>query len=180
MIGGFPWPDIAIAVILIIAGIKGFMRGFVSELGGAVAVVAGLVAPWYYNGTFDAWLESQVHLGAGSAHVVGMFATGFIAYAIVIAISWGLSRIAKLPVLNIGNSIGGAAIGLLKGAVLLWLVLFVALYFPLSPDIRTDLHKSRLAPYFVTFDANIDKSIESIIPWYARPALWPYFHRHHL
>ncbi|HVA27661.1 MAG TPA: CvpA family protein [Candidatus Baltobacteraceae bacterium] len=180
MIGGVPWPDIAIAVILIIAGIKGFMRGFVSELGGAVAVVAGLVAPWYYNGTFDGWLESQVHLGPGSAHVVGMFATGFIAYAIVIAISWALSRIAKLPVLNIGNSIGGAAIGLLKGAVLLWLVLFVALYFPLSRDIRTDLHNSRLAPYFVTFDSNIDKSIESIIPWYARPALWPYFHRHHL
>lgn len=180
MIGGFPWPDIVIAIILIIATYKGFARGFVSELGGAVAVVAGLVAPWYYNGSFDGWLESQVHLGPGSAHVVGMFLTGFIAYAVVIAISWALSRIAKLPVLNIGNSIGGAAIGLFKGAVLMWLVLFVALYFPLSPDIRADLHNSRLAPYFVGPDENIDKSIESIIPWYARPALWPYFRRHHL
>lgn len=180
MIGGVPWPDILIVLILIIATYKGFSRGFVSELGGAVAVVAALITPWYYNGSFDGWLETQVHLGPGSAHVVGMFMTGFITYAIVIAISWVLGRIAKLPILNIGNSLGGAAVGLLKGAVLLWLVLFIALYFPLSPDIRTDLHNSRLAAYFVTPDENIDKSVEALLPWYARPALFPYFHRHHL
>lgn len=180
MIGGVDWPDILIVVILLIAAFKGFTRGFVSELGGAVAVVAALIAPWYYNGAFDGWLESTLKLGPGSAHVVGMFATGFIAYAIVIAISWVLSRIAKLPILNIGNSLGGAAIGFLKGAVLIWLVLFIALYFPLSPDIRNDLHGSKLAASFTQPDASIDKSIESVIPWFARPALWPYFHRHHV
>ena len=180
MIGGVGWPDILIVAILLIAAFKGFTRGFVSELGGAVAVVAALITPWYYNGSFDGWLEGTLKLGPGSAHVVGMFATGFITYAIVIAISWVLSRIAKLPILNIGNSLGGAAIGFFKGAVLLWLVLFVALYFPLSPDIRSDLHDSRLAAYFTQPDASIDKSIESVIPWFARPALWPYFHRHHV
>jgi len=180
VIGGIPWPDIAIALILIIATYKGFARGFVSELGGAVAVVAALITPWYYNGSFDGWLETQMKLGPGSAHVIGMFLTGIITYAIVISIAWVLGRIAKLPVLNIGNSIGGAAIGLFKGAVLLWFVLFIALYFPLSPDIRNDLRNSHFAAYFVTPDANLDKSIESVIPWFARPALWPYFHRHHL
>ena len=53
-------------------------------------------------------------LGAGSAHVVGMFLCGFITYAIVLAIAWVLNRFAKLPILNIGNSLGGAAIGLPK------------------------------------------------------------------
>ena len=180
MIGAFGWVDILIAVILIIAGVKGFMRGFVGELGGAVATVAALITPWYYNGSFDGWLESQVKLGQGSAHVVGMFLTGFITYIIVLAIAWVVGRIAKLPILNIGNSIGGAAIGLLKGAVLIWFALFVALYFPLSPDIRTDLHDSRLAYNFVGPNEMIDKNIEGLVPWYARPALWPYFKRHHL
>ena len=64
--------------------------------------------------------------------------------------------------------------------MLIWLVLFIALYFPLSRDIRTDLHTSRLAPYFVQPDPQIDGVIESVIPWFARPALWPYFSRHHL
>jgi uncharacterized membrane protein required for colicin V production len=180
VIFGIPWPDILIAIILAISTYKGFSRGFVSELGGAVAVVAALITPWYYNGSFDGWIGSVTKLGAGSSHVVGMFLCGFITYAIVLAIAWVLNRFAKLPLLNIGNSLGGALIGLAKGAVLLWLVLFIALYFPLSPDIRTDLHASRLAPYFVQPDGQIDGVIESVIPWFARPALWPYFHRHHL
>ncbi|HUA09448.1 MAG TPA: CvpA family protein [Candidatus Acidoferrales bacterium] len=180
MILGVPWPDIIIAIILLISSYKGFSRGFVSELGGAVAVAAALITPWYYNGSFDEWIESGTKLGPGSAHVIGMFLCGFITYAIVLAIAWTLNRIAKLPLLNIGNSLGGAAIGLAKGAVLIWLVLFIALYFPLSRDIRSDLHESRLAPFFVQADPKIDGVIESVIPWFARPALWPYFHRHHL
>ncbi len=180
MIAGLGWPDILIVVILIIAAFKGFSRGFVSELGGAVAVVAALITPWYYNGAFDPWLENSVHLGPGSAHVVGMFLTGFITYAIVLAISWVLNRFAKLPILNIGNSLGGAAIGFAKGAVLVWLVLFVALYFPLSPDIRRDLHDSHFAANFTEPDTTIDHAIEGTIPSFARPLLLPFFQRHHV
>lgn len=180
MIGGIPWPDVLIAIILLIAIYKGFSRGFVSELGGAVAVTLALITPWYYNGSFDPWLENVMKLGAGSAHVVGMFICGFITYAIVLAIAWVLNRFAKLPILNIGNSLGGGAIGLAKGAVLIWFVLFIALYFPLSRDIRAGLHESRLAPYFVQPDKQVDTIIESVIPWFARPALGPYFSRHHL
>lgn len=178
MIGGVAWPDIFIVVILAIATFKGFTRGLVSELGGAVAVVAGLIAPWYYNGSFDPWLEHTVHLGPGSSHVVGMFLCGFIAYAIVLAASWVLNRFAKLPILNIGNGVGGAVIGLCKGAFLVWLVLFVALYFPLSPDIRNDLHTARLPAMFTQQNEKIDTAIAGTVPWFARPFLNPYFHRH--
>lgn len=180
MIAGVGWVDVVIVVILALAAVKGFSRGFVGELGGAVAVVAALITPWYYNGAFDTFLENQVHLGPGSSHVVGMFLTGFITYAVVLAIAWVLNRFAKLPILNIGNSIGGAAVGFLKGAVLIWLVLFIALYFPLSPDIRRDLHNSHLAADFTGPNAMIDHSIESTIPWFARPFLNPYFKRHHV
>jgi uncharacterized membrane protein required for colicin V production len=141
------WPDILIVAILLIAAVKGFKRGFVSELAGAV---------------------------------VGMFLTGLITYGIVVAASWVLNRFAKLPLINIGNAAGGAIIGFFKGAVLLWLVLFVALYFPLSPDIRKDLHHSHLAGSLVEPNANIDRAILSTIPMFARPFLNPYFHRHHV
>ncbi len=180
MILGVPWPDLVIVLILALSTFKGFSRGFVSELGGAIAVTAALITPWYYNGVFDSWLESAVHLGAGSAHVVGMFLCGFATYAMVLAIAWVLNRFAKLPLLNIGNAIGGALVGLAKGAVLIWLVLFVALYFPLSRDIRSDLYRSHFAAYFTQPDPRIDKVIESVIPWFARPVLWPYFRRHHV
>jgi membrane protein required for colicin V production len=177
---GLGWPDLIIIVVLGIATYKGFSRGFVAELGGMVALVAALISPWYYNGAFDGWLESTFKLGDGSAHVIGMFLCGFVTYAIVIAASWVLDRFAKLPVLNIGNSIGGALVGLLKGTVLIWLVLFIALYFPLTPDIRRDLHASRLAGYFTGPDASIDKAVLGVLPDFARESVEPYFARHHV
>jgi len=180
MIGNVAWPDLVIITILAIATVKGYARGFVSELGGDVAVAAGLIAPWFYDGFLDAQLEGTFKLGPGSAHVVGMFVIGLIAYVGILILARVLGRIAKLPLLGLGNAIGGAAIGFAKGAILLWLVLFIALFFPLSPDIRDSLHQSRLAPYLVTYDAQVNGAILGTIPWFARPFVLPYFRRHHL
>jgi uncharacterized membrane protein required for colicin V production len=180
MIAGFAWPDAVIAIVLAIATFKGYSRGFVSELGGAVAVTAALITPWFYNGSLDSQIEAITRLGPGSAHVVGMFATGLLTYIVILVVARLLGVVAKLPVLGIGNAIGGAAIGFAKGAILLWLVLFVALFFPLSPDIRDGLHESRFAPYLVSYDEPLDDAILSTIPWFARPFVLPYFRRHHL
>jgi uncharacterized membrane protein required for colicin V production len=180
VIGGVAWPDIVIVIILAISTLKGYARGFVSELGGAVAVAAGLIAPWFYNGSFDSQLGQTLKLGPGSAHVVAMFLVGLGAYVGVLILARVLGRIAKLPLLGLGNAFGGAAIGFAKGAILLWLVLFVALFFPLSRDIRDALHQSRLAPYLTTYDTQADDAMLATIPWFARPFVLPYFRRHHL
>jgi uncharacterized membrane protein required for colicin V production len=180
VIGGFTWPDAIVVIVLAFATWKGYSRGFVAELGGAVAVTAALVTPWFYNGSFDSQIESITRLGAGSAHVVGMFCTGLLTYVIVLFIARILGGIAKLPVLGLGNALAGAFIGFAKGAILLWLILFIALFFPLASDIRGDLHQSKLAPYLVSYDPPIDAAILSTIPWFARPFLMPYFKRHHL
>jgi uncharacterized membrane protein required for colicin V production len=180
VIAGAAWPDIVIAVVLAIATFKGYSRGFVSELGGAVAVTAALVTPWFYNGSLDPQIARLFNLGPGSAHVVGMFATGLVTYIVILIAARLLGTVAKLPLLGLGNALGGAIVGFAKGAILLWLVLFIALFFPLSPDIRDGLHQSRLAPYLVTYDAQLDDAILSTIPWFARPFVLPYFRRHHL
>ena len=178
--GGAAWPDVVIVLVLALAIWKGYARGFVSELGGAVAVTGALVTPWFYNGAFDGPIEQTLKLGPGSAHVIGMFATGLGTYIAILLAARLLGRIARLPLLGIGNALGGAAVGLAKGAILLWLILFVALFFPLSPDIRDSLHESRLAPYFVSYDAPVDDALLSTVPWFARPFVLPYFRRHHL
>ena len=174
----FGWPDLIILAVLGIATVKGYRNGFVSELSGAVALAAALIVPWYYSGFADTFLQITFKLGPGSAHVIGLFLTGLAAYVATLAIAWFLNRILKLPLLGLGNAIGGAAVGLVKGALLVWLVLFVALYFPLSPDIRQDLHNATLPVYFTLPNAGIDDAIQAALPWFAKPALNPYFKRH--
>jgi uncharacterized membrane protein required for colicin V production len=180
VIGGFAWPDVIVVLVLAAAAFKGFSRGFVSELGGVVALAAALIAPWYYNGSADTQIEAYTKLGSGPAHVTGMVLTGIIAYVVVFVAASILKRLARLPILGTGNAIAGAAAGLAKGAILVWLIVFVALFFPLTPPIRTSLKAARFVPYFTIFDGAVDTAIENTIPAFTRPLLDPFFARHSL
>ncbi|HVS46889.1 MAG TPA: CvpA family protein [Verrucomicrobiae bacterium] len=173
------WPDIVIAAIVVLATFKGFQKGFVKELAGAVALFLSLTTPWFYNGSLDKPIDGIAHVGPGSAHVIGMFLTGIATYAILIALSLVLDKIARLPILGIGNAILGAAVGFLKAAIFCWLILYVALFFPLSPDIRAGLHQSKAVAYLTQWDDAIDSNVKKSIPWFARPFINPFFWRHH-
>jgi membrane protein required for colicin V production len=172
------WPDILIVAIVLIAALKGFKRGFVMELAGAIALTCALITPWLYNGAFDPVLENAIHLGPGSAHVVAMFLTGIFTYGVILLLARVLNAVAKLPVLGIGNSIAGGAVGVVKAAVGLWLLLFVVLFFPLSPDLRADLHRSTLVSVLTRPNDGIDRAISGTLPWFARAFARPYFSRH--
>jgi hypothetical protein len=61
-----------------------------------------------------------------------------IVYIAVLAVSWLLGRIAKLPIINIGNAAFGAVVGAAKAVVGVWAVLYVVLFFPLPADLHND------------------------------------------
>jgi membrane protein required for colicin V production len=172
------WPDILIAAILLIAALKGYKRGFIMELAGALALILSLITPWLYNGAFDGALERYTHFGPGSAHVVAMFLVGIATYIAVLIVARALNAIAKLPVVGFGNALAGAAVGLLKGIIGIWAILYIALFFPLSRDIRADLHRSMLVAYITQPNAGIDERISETLPPFARPFAAPVFRRH--
>lgn len=175
-----PWPDVVIIVILMLGTISGFRRGFIGELSGAVALAAGVVAGFAYGGWFDGAVIGLTHLGPGSAHVIGIFVTGLLAYGIVLFIGFVLETVAKLPLLGIANSLGGAAIGFVKAVLLVWVAVYVALFFPLSRDLRADLHRSALVGFIATPDRSLDEHVRASLPWYLKALSIPLFDRHHV
>lgn len=172
------WPDILIGAILLVALLKGYKRGFVMELAGAIALILAFITPWFYGGVFDKPLQQWAHLGAGSAHVVGMFAVGILTYAAVMLLARAVNIVAKMPVVGLGNALAGGAVGVLKAAAAIWIVLYVALFFPLTPDIRADLHRSVLVQAIAQPNARVDDAIIGTLPGFARPVLLPVFARH--
>ena len=163
------WPDIAIIGILAIGAVKGWKRGFVAEIGGAIAIALAGWAALHYNGAFDAFAATFTHAGPGSAHVVGMIVFAIAVYVALLIISLALSRVARLPVIGVGNNAGGTVIGIAKAAVFVWAVLYVALLFPLSSDVRADLEHSTLVHVETQPNKQIDDAIVSTLPWFARP-----------
>ena len=142
------WPDLVIGFIALLFALKGWKRGFV------------------------------VHLGEGSAHVVGMVVFALVVYVALMVISSVLSRIAKLPVIGLGNGLGGALVGVAKSLVGVWVVLYVLLFFPLTRDIRTDFHNSALVAFVTQENPQIDDFLRGTMPWFVRPMVAPLFARH--
>jgi uncharacterized membrane protein required for colicin V production len=172
------WPDLVIAVIALLFALKGWNRGFVAEIGGFIALAAAIWAALSYPGTFDRTVQQLTNLGAGSAHVIGMVAFALIVYVALMVISAVLSRIARLPVIGIGNGIGGALVGVVKALLGTWAVVYVALFFPLTRDLRADLHNSQVVAFVSQDNAQIDAYMRSTMPWWVRPLVSPLFARH--
>jgi membrane protein required for colicin V production len=172
------WPDLVIGGIALLFALKGFKRGFVKEIGGFIALAAAIWAAIYYPGTLDAPVRAFTHLGEGSAHVVGMVTFAVIVYIALMVISTVLSAVARLPVIGIGNSLAGAAIGAVKALIGTWAVLYVALFFPLPQDVRTDLHNSQLVALVTSENQQIDGIVKNTMPWFIRPLVQPLFARH--
>jgi len=172
------WPDLVIAAIALLFALKGWKRGFVAEVGGFIALCVAIWAALHYPGVLDQAARDYGHVNEGSAHVVGMIVFALIVYVALLAISAILAGIAKLPVIGIGNALGGAAVGIVKAAVGIWVVLYVALFFPLTRDLRTDLHNSQLVAIVTSENPYIDGVVKNTMPWFVRPLVQPIFARH--
>jgi uncharacterized membrane protein required for colicin V production len=174
------WPDLIIGGITIFFAIRGFQKGFVSELAGAVAVFVAIVAAFRYNGSLDGLVTKFTGLTYGSAHAVGLLIFAIIAYAIVMLIAWLLGRVAKLPVIGIVNGVAGGVLGACKALFGAFLVLYFVLFFPLPGDLRHDLHRSALVSLVTQPDHAVDEAVRGLMPWFVRPVVDPFFSRHHV
>ncbi len=175
---GLAWPDIAIGFVAIFGTLKGFKRGLVSELRGAVALAFAIAAAFAYGGTWDVWLRDRMHMGTGTAHVTGMVLYAILAYTVVFAVGSAFAVVAKLPLLGTANAIFGALVGVLKSAVLAWAVVYVALFFPLTAEVRDDLHRSHLVAALQQPNAALDVRVRESLPYFVRPFADSLFARH--
>jgi uncharacterized membrane protein required for colicin V production len=173
------WPDLVIGGIALFFAWKGFHHGFVAELAGPVALLIAIVAAFAYPGSLDADVTNVTHLGPGSAHAVATIVFAGIVYAIVTMLAWLFGRVARLPGVSIVNAVGGAVIGAAKAVLAAWAVLYVTLFFPLTADLRADLHNSPAVRLLVAPDAGVDATVQTFLPWFVRPLLGPFFGRHH-
>tara|TARA_B110000259_G_scaffold124831_1_gene141350 strand:- start:175 stop:762 length:588 start_codon:yes stop_codon:yes gene_type:complete len=111
--------DIVIAVILIIAFIRGFMKGFFVEVASLIALIGGIYGAIHFSyfaanilKKYVAWSENYIALTA--------FAVTFIAIVIAVS-SLGkvFTKMADFVALGLINKILGGVFALLKSVVIL-------------------------------------------------------------
>jgi uncharacterized membrane protein required for colicin V production len=175
---GVAWSDALIAAVLIFGTLKGFKVGLVNELAGAVALALALGAFFTYPGTLDRTVRDFTHLAPSTAHIVAMTVYAALVYFVTIVIGGFLARIAKLPLINLVNAVGGAFVGLVKAGVLVWAIVYVMLFFPLTKQVRDDMHASRFIAVAQEPNEAIDASLRGALPLFVKPYAEQMFAHH--
>jgi membrane protein required for colicin V production len=135
------WLDIVLLTIMIVTAIIGIFKGFVKQVIGLVAVVAGLVlASVYYEataGVFETFVKNRLlsnFLGFLLIFVVVLIAGAILSHLI--------TKVMKGP-LALANRLFGAVFGFLKAILICGIIVYALVAFELA---KPALETSILAP----------------------------------
>ncbi|HKW44878.1 MAG TPA: CvpA family protein [Candidatus Eremiobacteraceae bacterium] len=174
------WVDALVVLTLAAAFWGGYRNGLVRELVGLAAVVLAWFGAAAFANPAAEWIAAQWGLAASVARVAAFWSVFLALFVAVRAAGWLLDRVAKLPVINIASGIGGGLASCVKALVLLWAILFVALFFPMDNDVRSALKTSPSATFIASFDAPVTAAIDAALPRLARPVWHVVMRKHHL
>ena len=135
------WLDIVLVTIMIITAIVGIFKGFVKQVIGLVAVLAGLVlASFYYEpaaALFETFVKNEL-----LSHFLG-FLLIFVLVLVAGAILGHLVTKAMVGPLALANRLFGAAFGFIKAVLICGIIVFALVSFEIA---KPALGTSVLAP----------------------------------
>ena len=142
--------DIIILLLLAWFVINGWRRKLINEIGGLVGVVLGA----YFAGQFyqEATVATKIVFSDENMATFAAFAIIFL--AIFYLISWAAKMITKitklvtwLPFLSLGMRITGAIMGFINANLLIGLLLWVHMKYPVSEWVTAEAATSQFAHY---------------------------------
>jgi membrane protein required for colicin V production len=136
------WLDIVLLIVLVLSFVFGIIKGFVRQIVGLAAVVAGFFIAAYYHPYLARILGRAFASGRWSS-LVAFLLIFFGVLALGTLIGFLLSKLMRGP-LRLIDRVLGSALGLVKGILISGVIVMALLAFP--ADTRT-LMNSILAPY---------------------------------
>lgn len=128
--------DILLWAVLLGFAAKGFMKGFVREVCSLLGLVTGGWAAFTYYQAAGAFLGNLIHLPPRVASAVAFLCILLAIGLLFFLVGHLLTVILKIALLGGVNRVGGIIFGLLQGALLLSIVLYLASSPPVPQGVR--------------------------------------------
>jgi membrane protein required for colicin V production len=122
------WLDWVLLILVAIAAVRGFMRGFILELCGLIGLVLGIWGAIHLNDRVAAWLGLDV-----ANEVLSFLVTLGLIVALVHLLGLLLTKVLEAAQLELPNRLGGLLFGAVRKAFLLSVVLNVLLAWRAAP-----------------------------------------------
>ncbi len=117
--------DIVLGILLIIAAINGFVKGFVEELAGLVALLLGIWAAIHFSDIIAEQLTAWFGWSFDQLPIVAFIITFIVVVILVNIIGSVINKLVKAASLGFLNRLAGLGFGVIKGALILSIILVV-------------------------------------------------------
>lgn len=157
------WVSIAILIFLGFYTLSGLRQGLVRQALGLVGVILALILAFRHFETVGARLLEYLPLPLAVANIIGfcLIVVGVVALINLIGYVW--NSISRATPISFLDSLGGAAFGLLKGAVIVGIILMILMAIPVS-GIRDTLTASPVARYLLDMAPIVYQRVERALP----------------
>lgn len=145
------------SIILIILGvflILGLVRGLIKQVGSLVGFFLSLWVASVYFPLIAVYIKPSLsqfppfiagNVANIAACIILFYGTGFV-FGIFVAILDKIIHVFRIPLVKLTNRLGGAAIGVFEGILLIGLAIFILKSFPVTKNITDALGKSSFVP----------------------------------
>lgn len=147
--------DIFIIIPLLIFAWNGYKKGLIVELTTLVALVIGLYVAFFFSDVAITILNDNFKINQEYIAIIAFFVTFGVVLFLVLAAGKIVEKFIDVLMLGFINKIAGAAFGVLKGALLLSIFIWVLNYFNFSGYMFTEESRSKSMFY---------EPVESIAP----------------
>ncbi|MBS1566346.1 MAG: CvpA family protein [Bacteroidetes bacterium] len=157
--------DLVFVVLLVLAVIKGYTKGFIIAIFSLLALVAGLAAAMKCSTAVAAWLSSSVHAGARWLPFIA-FLLVFLGVALLVRLgAKAIEKMVELAMLGWVNRLAGIVLYLLLYMIVLSVVLFYAEKIHLIA--AQTIADSKTYPFIQPWGPKVMEFMGKIIPFFS-------------
>ncbi len=117
--------DIILGVLLVLAGIRGFRKGFIVELASLAALILGIWGAIHFSHLTADYIVDTFDYQPDHLGLISFFITFVLIVVVVHILGNLLDHVAKALFLGLINSLAGLLFGMLKTAVILSILMVI-------------------------------------------------------
>jgi membrane protein required for colicin V production len=117
--------DYIIIVILVLFLVLGYRKGIIIGLATIAALILGIYAAVHFSNYLDATLMENLHPSRKWLPILSFSITFIVVVVIVMIVAKLTEKLVDVVGMGFFNHLGGALLGLLKGAILISILIFL-------------------------------------------------------
>jgi membrane protein required for colicin V production len=121
--------DIILLIPLLLFAYNGFKKGIIIELASLAALILGLYFAFYFSDLAADLLNKWFSIDPSYLAAIAFIVTFLVVVVVVVTVGKILQKFIDILLLGFFNKLAGAIFGLLKGALVLSILIFIINYF---------------------------------------------------